>query len=163
MSFRAKSRNLHAIQHRKEIVTLHGDSSAPAVARNDIIGINEANPTIYAHSSLYKWLQNFGKSTGRKTMDNQTKQVQAHVFISGRVQGVSFRWYTQQYAQQVGLTGWVRNVWDGRVEAIFEGPEPVVRQAITWCHHGEPPAQVENVEVTYKAPTDEFKGFRITW
>jgi acylphosphatase len=96
-------------------------------------------------------------------MDNKIDNSRAHVFISGRVQGVSFRWYTQRQAQQWGLTGWVRNLWDGRVEAIFEGPEPVVRQAVTWCHHGQPPARVEDVEVTYEEPTGEFKRFRITW
>jgi acylphosphatase len=93
-------------------------------------------------------------------MDNAMKR--AHVLISGRVQGVSFRWYTQYQAQRLGLTGWVRNLWDGRVEAIFEGPDQAVRQAVAWCHRGEPPARVENVEVMYEAPTGEFGGFRIT-
>jgi len=92
-----------------------------------------------------------------------TKNSRAHVFISGRVQGVSFRWYTQRKAQELGLTGWVRNLWDGRVEAIFEGPEEAVRQAVAWCRHGDPPARVENTEVKYQEPTGEFRHFRITW
>jgi acylphosphatase len=87
----------------------------------------------------------------------------AHVFISGRVQGVNFRWYTQRIAQSLGLTGWVRNLWDGRVEAIFEGPEAAVRKAVAWCHHGERPARVDDVEVTYGKPTGDFTSFRITW
>ncbi len=91
------------------------------------------------------------------------KNTRAHVFIAGRVQGVSFRWYTQRQAQQLGLTGWVRNLWDGRVEAIFEGPEAIVRQAVGWCRHGDPPARVDDIEVTYEDPTGEFKSFRITW
>ncbi len=89
------------------------------------------------------------------------KQIQAHVYISGRVQGVSFRWHTRNRAQQLGLTGWVRNTWDGRVEAVFEGPAEKVRQAVAWCHHGERPARVENVKVNYKDAGGEFQHFRI--
>ena len=97
-------------------------------------------------------------------MDNQTEliTIRAHVYISGRVQGVSFRWYTQRMAQRLGLTGWVRNLWDSRVEAIFEGPEELVQKAVAWCHHGEPPARVDDVQVTYAEASNEFKSFRIT-
>ncbi len=87
--------------------------------------------------------------------------VRAHVFVSGRVQGVNFRYYTQRKAQELGLTGWVRNLWDGRVEAIFEGDEQAVRRAVDWCHGGPPSAWVEDVEVAYEPPTGEFGGFRV--
>jgi len=87
----------------------------------------------------------------------------AHVFVSGRVQGVSFRWYTQRQAQELDLTGWVRNLWDGRVEAIFEGDKKAVKDAVAWCHHGPPSAHVEDIEINYETPQGEFKGFRITW
>ena len=90
-------------------------------------------------------------------------QTRAHVFVSGRVQGVSFRWYTQRKAQELELTGWVRNLWDGRVEAIFEGDKETVQQVVSWCHRGDPPARVEDIDISYEAPTGEFKGFRITW
>jgi acylphosphatase len=90
-------------------------------------------------------------------------EIRARVLISGRVQGVSFRWYTQRTAQRLGLAGWVRNVWDGRVEALFEGPDQKVREAVTWCHHGDGMARVEDVEVTYEKASGEFEGFRITW
>lgn len=98
-------------------------------------------------------------------MSNQaeTKRLRAHVFISGRVQGVSFRWYTQRIAEELGLTGWVRNLWDGRVEAIFEGEEKAVRQAVAWCHTGAPSARVDDVEINYEEPTGDFTRFRITW
>jgi acylphosphatase len=66
-------------------------------------------------------------------------------------------------AQRLGLTGWVRNLPDGRVEAVFEGPDEAVRQAVAWCQHGERPARVEAVEVTYGAVTGEFKSFRVTY
>ena len=93
----------------------------------------------------------------------ETRTVRAHVFITGRVQGVNFRWYTQRTARELGLTGWVRNLWDGRVEAIFEGGEKVVKRAVDWCHAGAPSARVDHVEVSYEEPTGEFSRFRITW
>ncbi len=92
----------------------------------------------------------------------ETENLRAHVFISGRVQGVSFRWFTQRKAQELKLTGWARNLWDGRVEAVFEGKAGAVRQAVTWCHTGEPPARVNNIDVTYAPYTGEFSSFRIT-
>lgn len=91
----------------------------------------------------------------------EAKNLRAHVFISGRVQGVSFRWFTQRKAQELKLTGWVRNLWDGRVEAVFEGEAGVVRQVVAWCHTGEPPARVSEVDVTYTPYTGEFSSFRI--
>jgi acylphosphatase len=97
------------------------------------------------------------------SMSEQLKSSRAHVTITGRVQGVSFRWYTQRTAQELGLTGWVRNLWDGRVEAIFEGEEKAVKDAVAWCYHGPPSAQVDDIEIKYESPSGEFKGFRITW
>jgi acylphosphatase len=87
--------------------------------------------------------------------------LRARVLISGRVQGVNFRWYTQRKAFELDLTGWVRNLWDGRVEAVFEGREEAVRKAVSWCHIGSPTAQVDDVEVTYEVPTGEFRSFYI--
>lgn len=86
----------------------------------------------------------------------------AHVIISGRVQGVGFRYNTLDMAQRLNLTGWVRNTWDGRVEAVFEGPAEVVKQAVAWCHHGQRPARVEQVQVSYETATGEFNYFRVT-
>jgi acylphosphatase len=93
----------------------------------------------------------------------ESGSVRAHVFVSGRVQGVNFRWYTQQKAQELGLTGWVRNLWDGRVEAIFEGETGAVQRGVGWCHVGAPSARVDRVEVTYEQPTGEFSRFRVTY
>ncbi len=97
------------------------------------------------------------------TEESSPPSSRAHVFITGRVQGVSFRWYTQRQAQQLGLTGWVRNLWDGRVEAVFEGQTSAVRQMVAWCHRGDPPARVDSVDVTYGPVSGEFSGFRITY
>ncbi len=89
------------------------------------------------------------------------KHVRAHVWVSGRVQMVFFRQSTRHAAQERGLAGWVRNLPDTRVEAVFEGPEPAVQALIEWCHQGPPAAQVEQVEVRWEAPQDEPPGFRI--
>lgn len=86
-----------------------------------------------------------------------------HVVISGRVQGVWFRASTKQKAEQLGLTGWVRNTSKGNVEAIFEGEEDIVKEMIDWCHHGPPSAQVEHVKIKNQPPTNGFGGFSIRY
>ncbi|HHH81954.1 MAG TPA: acylphosphatase [Chloroflexi bacterium] len=85
----------------------------------------------------------------------------AHLWISGRVQGVNFRYYTSQEAQARGLKGWVRNLWDGRVEAVFEGEEQAVDSMIEWCRKGPPAARVEDIQVSWENPTGEFDRFGI--
>ncbi len=87
-------------------------------------------------------------------------RTRAHVLVSGRVQGVYFRATTQETAREAGVEGWVRNRDDGRVEAVFEGPEPAVEDLIAFCHKGSPAAAVEDVEVTYESP-EGLEGFRI--
>lgn len=85
----------------------------------------------------------------------------AHVFVSGRVQGVSFRYYTTQEAQRKGVAGWVRNLMDGRVEAIFQGDEQAVEHMVDWCHQGSPAARVHDVDVSWEVPVDDLSGFRV--
>lgn len=96
-------------------------------------------------------------------MGENTDCVRAHVYVSGRVQGVYFREYTRREAHKVGVTGWVRNLWDGRVEAIFEGPRQAVEHMVRWCHRGSPRAYVEHVEVHYESCTGEFTTFTVRW
>lgn len=86
-----------------------------------------------------------------------------HVIISGRVQGVWFRATTKQKAEQLGLKGWVRNTYDGCVEAVFEGEENLVKQMIDWCHRGSPLANIENVEVKNQDVTNSFDDFSIKY
>ena len=85
----------------------------------------------------------------------------ARLLIQGRVQGVSFRYYTMQEARMLGLTGWVRNLWDGRVEVLLDGSEDAVKQMIEWCQQGPPSAVVEEVEIAWEETTAEFKNFRV--
>ncbi len=92
-----------------------------------------------------------------------TDKIRAHVYVSGIVQGVFYRGHTQRMARSLGLTGWVRNLPDGRVEAVFEGPRDAVHQAVRWCHTGSPSAYVERVDVHYEPATNEFRDFRVRW
>ncbi|RLI15150.1 MAG: acylphosphatase [Candidatus Hecatellales archaeon] len=89
--------------------------------------------------------------------------VRAHVYVAGRVQGVFFRWYTRDEAEKLGVKGWVRNLPDGRVEAVFEGEKEAVERMIEFCRRGPPAAEVENVEVRWETPTGEHKGFKIRY
>ncbi len=82
-----------------------------------------------------------------------------HVFISGRVQGVYFRDSTKAEAQKRGVTGWVKNLSDGRVEAIFEGGEREVAEMVQWCHSGPPGAVVTEVEVRQEAYSGQYSAF----
>ncbi len=84
----------------------------------------------------------------------------AHVFVSGRVQGVSFRDATRSQAEQLGLSGWVRNTHDGQVEAVFEGDPDTVRQMIEWCKSGPSSADVEDVSVENEQP-ENLSGFEV--
>jgi len=86
-----------------------------------------------------------------------------HVKISGRVQGVWFRANTRQKAEQLGVTGWVKNNSDGCVEAIFEGEENSVKELVEWCHRGPPLAKIKNVEVKKQSATNGFEGFSIKY
>lgn len=85
-------------------------------------------------------------------MTETTNTIRAHVFISGRVQGVGYRASTWDTASLLKLKGWVRNLKDGRVEAVFEGPEDAVKEMLRWCQQGPPAAVVQNVEVEYEPP-----------
>jgi acylphosphatase len=87
----------------------------------------------------------------------------AHVLVSGRVQGVYYRSYAEDEARELGLTGWIRNRPDGKVEAVFEGEEKAVEDMIDWCHKGSPSSRVDKVEVGWEAPIGEFKEFRVSY
>ncbi|MBD2664303.1 acylphosphatase [Richelia sinica FACHB-800] len=88
------------------------------------------------------------------------KQVRAHVFIAGRVQGVGYRYATVDTATELGLTGWVRNLPDSRVEAVFEGAREVVEEMVRWCHAGPPAAMVKEVVLEYESP-EGLSGFEV--
>jgi len=83
-----------------------------------------------------------------------------HAFVSGRVQGVGFRDWTVGEAKGLKLTGWVRNLPDGRVEAVIEGPAEAVAAMLERLKKGPSTAKVDKVEATDGKPTGEFKDFQ---
>jgi acylphosphatase len=84
-----------------------------------------------------------------------------HVFVAGRVQGVFFRASCAEEARTLGVAGWVRNASDGRVEAVFEGPEAAVEAMVDWCRKGPGHARVDAVDVEWEAPAGDV-GFRVS-
>ena len=91
-------------------------------------------------------------------MTESTKR-RVHVFISGRVQGVFYRASTMDLAVRLDLTGWVRNLPDGRVELVAEGPDDKLKELISWCWQGPPYSRVDHVIVQEDDPTGEFTRF----
>ena len=88
-------------------------------------------------------------------------RVRAEIVVRGRVQGVFFRASAQQEGLQLGLTGEVRNLPDGCVEAIVEGERAAVEDFVAWCRRGPPSAEVDDVQVKLRPPRDEFRTFTV--
>lgn len=78
--------------------------------------------------------------------------IRAHVWISGKVQGVGYRLSTEKEAIELGVSGWVKNLPDGRVEAVLEGETTAVKQMIQWCYEGPSAAVVKDVTVEWETP-----------
>ena len=97
------------------------------------------------------------------TMGLHMAKARAHIFISGRVQGVFFRAYTQKAARARSILGWVMNTRDGRVEAVLEGEKKQVEDMIIWCHQGSPMSDVSRVEVEWQDYTGEFQDFGVRY
>jgi acylphosphatase len=94
---------------------------------------------------------------------NDNKKIRAHLFVRGKVQGVYFRQNTMMVAARYGVTGWVRNLKDGRVEVIVEGNEMDVVNVIEWCHVGPAKATVNDVAIGYENYTGEFQEFKVSY
>ncbi len=84
-----------------------------------------------------------------------------HIFISGRVQGVGFRHFTRVNAKKLGVNGWVKNLPDGRVEAVFEGEEQQVRELIERCKEGPRSGYVKNLEQQEEKEKGAFTDFEV--
>ena len=87
--------------------------------------------------------------------------VRLRAIVHGRVQGVNFRYYTQLRARQLGVTGYVRNKWDGTVEVVAEGGRPAVERLLAFLHEGPPAAWVERVDVDWQEVAGEFGRFDV--
>jgi acylphosphatase len=91
------------------------------------------------------------------------EKARVHVLIEGRVQGVFFRAATRDEARALGLQGWVRNLADGRVEALFEGDKTVVEIMLAWCRKGPPYAYVDHVEIDWQPYQGDLLDFRVVY
>ncbi len=90
-------------------------------------------------------------------------KIRMHVTVEGKVQGVFFRHETRRQAIKSDVTGWVKNLYDGRVEAVFEGEEEDVEEVVAWCLSGPPGARVANVETKDEDYRGEFEEFIVNY
>ena len=88
-------------------------------------------------------------------------QVRAKVLLDGRVQNVGLRYHTQEEATKLGLTGFVRNLTDGRVEVIFEGPADKVEGLLDWFQEGSLQARIDTIALRYEEPEGRFPDFSV--
>lgn len=88
-------------------------------------------------------------------------KVRAHIFVSGSVQGVFFRLTTRDEASKRNVSGWVRNLSDGRVEAVFEGERDDVLQMVEFCRSGPPGARVTKTDLIWIEYVGEFENFKV--
>jgi len=91
------------------------------------------------------------------------KTTKAHLFIEGRVQGVFYRAFTQDLATRLGIKGWAKNLYDGRVEALFESSRELLDQAIQECWKGPAGSSVRNIDVSWEESSAEYKDFEIRY
>lgn len=94
-------------------------------------------------------------------MMTKTKDYRLHALITGMVQGVGFRYFVLQQAQELGLAGWVRNRWDGRVEVTAEGPHDTLNQLLLRLRRGPISARVDDVQYEFSDSQGEFKQFGV--
>jgi len=90
-------------------------------------------------------------------------KIRAHAIISGRVQGVFFRMETKRAADRFGVSGWVQNLRDGTVEAVFEGDRNQIDDILAWCKEGPPRAKVTDVNISWEDYSGEFRKFDISY
>ena len=95
------------------------------------------------------------------TANNILNNIRAHLLISGKVQGVYFRKYTQEVSIKNTVNGWVQNLKNGDVECILEGSQRNVEKVIEWCHIGPQNSRVDKIDIKYETYTGEYHNFRI--
>ena len=94
-------------------------------------------------------------------MGEDLSKQRLHAWVEGFVQGVGFRFFVIQRASQLGLTGWVRNLWDGRVEVVAEGPKATLQNLLNRLKEGPPSASVSQVATEWLPATNEFTDFNV--
>lgn len=98
---------------------------------------------------------------GRDTLSSMDTDIRGHLTVTGVVQGVGYRVFAHRAATQLHLRGWVRNLWNGDVEIVTEGPRRMIDAFIQQLRHGPAHAEVDDVRMRWEAATGEFTGFTI--
>ena len=88
-------------------------------------------------------------------------KIRAHILVEGFVQRVGFRWWCLREAEKTGITGWVRNLLDGRAEAVFEGSKDKLEEMLEKCREGSWAAKPTHIDSIWEQPTGEFDSFKI--
>ena len=95
---------------------------------------------------------------------SRTNEIQElYAIVRGQVQGVGYRYFVIHKAQSLSLRGYVRNQSNGDVEVLAQGPRPALERLLTLLWHGPSAAQVDEVQSTWRQPTDHFSGFNVRW
>ena len=102
-----------------------------------------------------------GAAEGNEKLNEE--KIRAHIFVSGRVQGVFFREKTKKKAEQLRITGWIKNLADSRVEAIFEGKKENVQNMVDWARKGPIWAKIDALNVIWEDYKAEFNKFEIRY
>lgn len=97
------------------------------------------------------------------SQSDQNTQKELHAVVVGLVQGVGFRYFVIQKAQSLGLHGYVRNDRSGNVDVVAQGKQPVLEQLLAFLHQGPSAAEVDDVQVEWREPSEHMSGFRIRW
>lgn len=100
---------------------------------------------------------------GTMSQTNPSNREELYAIVSGRVQGVGFRYFVVEEAASLGLRGYARNEYNGDVEVLAQGPRPALERLLTLLWQGPPAAYVDNVQVTWRAPTEHISGFHVRW
>lgn len=95
--------------------------------------------------------------------DGMADEARARVIFRGRVQGVFFRANAESRARELGLVGWVKNLPDGTVESVFEGPREAIEEAIEWCKTSQPHARVTDADIDWEDCKGEFSSFEVRY
>ena len=98
-----------------------------------------------------------------KAKSKSVDRLRLHAVVSGIVQGVNFRYYTQRQADSLGVTGWVANRWDGSVEVVAEGTRAQLDDLRDWLGQGPPSATVTGIQADWEKATGEFSGFQVRY
>ena len=96
-----------------------------------------------------------------KKIGDKNNRVRAYIILTGRVQGVAFRYYARNIANRLGVKGWIRNLYNGDVEATIEGERNSVNQMIEWCKKGPSLALVEDIKIIWHSYAGNFSEFHI--